>query len=68
MTYDYCCTSCNATFEAEQKITDEPLKTCARDGCGGSVRRLISGTSFVLKGNGWGRDLYGSSDRGGGGE
>jgi len=34
-----------------QKIDAEPLKECMS--CGGSVEKLISTSSFQLKGNGW---------------
>jgi len=61
--YEYACTKCGHEFEAEQRITDEPIKTCpvcrAR-----KVKRLISQTSFVLKGGGWYSDLYSSSGKG----
>jgi putative FmdB family regulatory protein len=58
--YEYACDKCGHEFEAEQRITDAPLKSCP--GCRGrKVRRLISRTSFVLKGSGWYSDLYSSS-------
>jgi predicted nucleic acid-binding Zn ribbon protein len=34
-----------------QRITDEPLQKCPS--CKGKLRRLISLTSFQLKGTGW---------------
>jgi len=34
-----------------QKITDKPLAICPS--CGGTMTKLISNTSFVLKGSGW---------------
>ena len=34
-----------------QKITDEPLQRCPS--CKGKLRRLISLSSFQLKGSGW---------------
>jgi predicted nucleic acid-binding Zn ribbon protein len=34
-----------------QRITDEPLRKCPT--CKGKLRRLISLTSFQLKGTGW---------------
>ncbi len=55
--YEYACGRCGYEFEAEQRITDEPLKTCPE--CRSrQVKRLISQTSFVLKGGGWYSDLY----------
>ena len=57
--YEYGCDRCGHEFEAEQRITDAPLKTCP--GCRSRrLRRLISRTSFVLKGGGWYSDLYSS--------
>jgi putative FmdB family regulatory protein len=49
--YEYLCSNCNKTFESLQKINDPPLVECPE--CGGSVKRLISRTSFQLKGSGW---------------
>jgi putative FmdB family regulatory protein len=61
--YEYMCGACDHEFEREQRITDNPLKKCPA--CGAmKAKRLISRTSFVLKGGGWYSDLY-SSSRGG---
>jgi putative FmdB family regulatory protein len=58
-TYEYGCPKCGHEFEAEQRITDAPLKSCPK--CKSrKVKRLISRTSFVLKGGGWYSDLYSS--------
>ena len=60
--YEYACDKCGHEFEAEQRITDDPIKVCpvckAR-----KVKRLISQTSFVLKGGGWYSDLYSSNGK-----
>jgi putative FmdB family regulatory protein len=48
--YEYQCQKCG-TFETTQKITDKPLSKCPT--CKGKVRKLISNTSFQLKGTGW---------------
>jgi putative FmdB family regulatory protein len=48
--YEYRCKQCGV-FEVTQRITENPLGTCPT--CEGEVRRLISVTSFVLKGSGW---------------
>jgi len=57
--YEYACSKCGHEFETEQRITEPPLKTCPR--CRARrLKRLISQTSFVLKGSGWYADLYAS--------
>jgi putative FmdB family regulatory protein len=48
--YEYRCEHCG-DFEEMQRITDPPLSSCPR--CRRKVRRLISNTSFQLKGSGW---------------
>ena len=59
-TYEYACEKCGHEFEREQRITEDPVKTCPE--CRSrKVQRLISATSFVLKGSGWYSDLYSSS-------
>jgi putative FmdB family regulatory protein len=58
--YEYLCKACDHEFEREQRITEKPIKKCPR--CGAmKAKRLISRTSFVLKGGGWYSDLYSSS-------
>lgn len=49
--YEYECPSCGQ-FEVTQRITEEPLKRCPN--CKKrKVRKLMSNTSFQLKGSGW---------------
>jgi putative FmdB family regulatory protein len=48
--YEYRCEHCG-DFEEMQRITDPPLARCPK--CRRKVRRLISSTSFQLKGSGW---------------
>ncbi len=58
--YEYACEKCESEFEVEQRITDDPIKSCPS--CKSrKIKRLISRTSFVLKGGGWYSDLYSSS-------
>ncbi|MCE5194253.1 MAG: hypothetical protein LLF28_02175 [Nitrospiraceae bacterium] len=49
--YEYECLKCGETHEILQKFSDKPLDVCSK--CGGKVKKLISNTSFVLKGTGW---------------
>jgi len=57
--YEYCCQACGHEFEREQRITEDPIKTCPK--CrAAQAKRMISRTSFVLKGGGWYSDLYAS--------
>ena len=49
--YEYRCGSCGEELEVTQRITDRALQDCPK--CGGSLQRLISNTSFILKGTGW---------------
>jgi putative FmdB family regulatory protein len=59
--YEYQCTKCKKEFEVMQKITEEPLSECSA--CGGELKKLITNTSFVLKGSGWYVTDYPSADR-----
>ncbi|NTW78350.1 MAG: zinc ribbon domain-containing protein [Syntrophaceae bacterium] len=49
--YEYKCRKCGKEFEAFQGITDPELESCQF--CKGKVDRLVSMTSFSLKGSGW---------------
>jgi len=49
--YEYQCSECGEIFEAFQKISDTPLSQCRY--CQGRVEKLISQSSFQLKGSGW---------------
>ena len=61
--YEYLCEKCSHEFEREQRITEDPIKTCPK--CRSRrVKKLISQTSFVLKGGGWYSDLYSSTGKG----
>ena len=55
--YEYECEKCGHQFEREQRMADAPIKTCPE--CKGrKVNKLISRSSFVLKGGGWYADGY----------
>jgi predicted nucleic acid-binding Zn ribbon protein len=47
-----------------QKFSDDPIKVCPT--CqAANVKKLVSATSFVLKGGGWYKDHYGLKSGGG---
>jgi putative FmdB family regulatory protein len=48
--YEYHCKKCG-DFEVMQKMSDAPLSECPN--CNRKVQKLISSTSFQLKGSGW---------------
>jgi len=49
--YEYQCRKCGKQFEAFQGITEPDLKTCKF--CKGKVQKMMSLSSFSLKGGGW---------------
>jgi len=53
--YEYECPKCG-NFERVQGINDDPLVRCPT--CRSRVTKLISSTSFRLKGDGWYADGY----------
>jgi len=58
--YEYRCENCGV-FEVTRRITEPALKRCPT--CKGKVERLMSATSFVLKGSGWYATDYASGAR-----
>ncbi len=62
--YEYQCTECGQVEEAFQKISDPPLETCSK--CRGHLKKLISQSSFHLKGSGWYVTDYGGAKSGSG--
>ncbi len=57
--YEYECSGCDRVIEVQQRISDSPLQVCPD--CGGNVKKLVSVSSFQLKGGGWYADGYSSS-------
>ena len=49
--YEYACDKCGKRSEILQKFTDAPVEVCEE--CGGHLTKLMSRTSFQLKGTGW---------------
>ena len=60
--YEYQCKECGHIEEAFQKISEPPLETCPR--CKGGLKKLISQSSFHLKGSGWYVTDYGGAKSG----
>jgi len=49
--YEYECTKCGNIEEALQKFSDKPLTKCKH--CTGKLHKLVSQSTFHLKGTGW---------------
>jgi len=49
--YEYQCMKCGHVREAWQKFSDPPLTECEL--CHGKMKKLISQSTFHLKGTGW---------------
>lgn len=49
--YEYECTQCGQITEAMQRFSDPPLTECPQ--CRGPLRKMISMSTFHLKGSGW---------------
>ncbi len=49
--YEYECMECGRHEEVIQKFSDKPLTKCAH--CSGKLQKLISQSTFHLKGSGW---------------
>jgi putative FmdB family regulatory protein len=49
--YEYECTQCGKIEEVLQKCSDEPLTKCGY--CSGNLHKIMSHSSFHLKGTGW---------------
>jgi putative FmdB family regulatory protein len=63
--YEYECTKCGQQTEIWQKFSDPPVTKC--EACNGKMKKLISQSTFHLKGTGWYVTDY-ASKRGGSGE
>jgi len=49
--YEYQCKKCGKDFEVFQGVSDPAVKSCKF--CRGAVRKMMSLSSFHLKGSGW---------------
>ena len=57
--YEYECPACEVVHEVQQRMADDPLQDCPD--CGGPVKKIMSRSSFQLKGGGWYADGYSSA-------
>lgn len=60
--YEYECEDCGQIEEAFQKISEPPLEICPH--CKGHLKKLISQSTFHLKGSGWYVTDYGGKKTG----
>jgi putative FmdB family regulatory protein len=59
--YEFRCTKCGHEFEKLQSISaPNPKCPASEDGlaCEGATKKIISRTTFHLKGGGWAADCY----------
>ena len=56
--YEYECPACEKIIEVQQRMADDPLSQCPD--CEGPVKKIMSMSSFKLKGGGWYADGYAS--------
>jgi putative FmdB family regulatory protein len=61
--YEYACSKCGKVSDVLQKMNDPAPEKCEHCEAEGTLTRVVSRTSFVLKGGGWYSDLYGSSKK-----
>ncbi len=61
--YEYRCKKCGNTIDVLQKADDPAPRKCEACGVRTKLVKLVSRTSFVLKGGGWYADLYGSKKK-----
>jgi putative FmdB family regulatory protein len=60
VTYRYSCEKCGYEFDFDQRITDPPRQRCPK--CRGKVYRVIHAVGHILKGSGFYRTDYRSTD------
>src|SRR5450631_643197 len=58
--YEYTCSECQKVSDVLQKLNEPAPERCPACGAEKTLSRIVSRTSFVLKGGGWGADLYAS--------
>ena len=59
--YSYMCDVCGVVKEFTLAIVDRDYmvgRDCLQQSCRGTLKRIVDGGNFQLKGNGWSRDNY----------
>ena len=54
--YTYRCEKCGKEMEVFQKFKARPSRVCPD--CSAYMERVVSKTTFILKGKGWAKDGY----------
>jgi putative FmdB family regulatory protein len=54
--YEYSCDKCKHTFELMRNVNETTKVNCPK--CGLEAKKMISATSFQLKGTGWYKTDY----------
>src|SRR5262249_53484938 len=52
--YEYVCEKCGKLNDVLQKVSDPPPERCNGCGAKGKLTKIVSRSSFVLRGGGWG--------------
>jgi putative FmdB family regulatory protein len=66
--YEYVCEKCGKLNDVFQKLNDPPPEQCNGCGAKGRLTKIMSRSSFVLRGGGWYSDLYSSPKKDSGAE
>ena len=62
--FEYKCQDCDKVDEFLQKFSDPAPETCPSCGAQSAMHKVVSLSSFQLKGGGWYKDLYSSVPEG----
>jgi len=57
--YEYKCSKCEKSREVREAFSSSEIQLCE---CGHPMHRTVTSPSFVLKGAGWAKDLYGGGE------
>ncbi|MCA9507718.1 MAG: zinc ribbon domain-containing protein [Myxococcales bacterium] len=59
--YEYKCEQCHEILEVLQRADEEAPEKCVHCGAQWTLKKIVSNSSFHLKGGGWYKDLYSST-------